>query len=79
MKPRTKAQVYGFNTKAMAKRARRVADRARQQLSQVAYDWSDIDNTVASGVDALCAAFDEFEQQIKDAVELLNEPYEDNA
>ncbi len=76
-KPRTKAQVYGFKLKPMQAKAKRVAERARQQLCQVAYDWADIDGTVPGAVDELNAAIDRFEKLIYEAVELLNEPYEE--
>lgn len=73
----TRAELLDVKPKVLASRVIRRLQNIRAQIDGIGAAFEDIDQTVVSGGNELLAAFEEYEQTVKDSVEWLNQVPED--
>lgn len=76
-KPMTRAQAAGVNVRAYAGKAAKFVDQTRSRLQKIAYEWDEVDSSVDWAATDLERALDEFDKSIKESIERLKEPVDE--
>lgn len=74
----SRCQSMGVKPARFARRAASFERTVRLRAQLIAYEWADVDNSVVGAVDDFLRALDRLEESLKEAVQLLREPYDDD-
>lgn len=72
----TRGEAAGMKPARAAKQLAKFIERTTAAAQQIAYDWQDVDNLVISLTDELLGHVEYFEKAVKECIERLKEPLE---